>query len=91
MDGLGNLGLAALAVTIMQAGGVLSLRDALYGALVLVLACVRWLDITRYAGTTADSRPATMRDLRRYAVILAGVAALGWLVAHVVGRWLGAA
>lgn len=86
--GLGNLALAGLAVTITQAGGRFTFRDGLYAVLIVALAGVRWLDITRYGGTTADGRPATMRDLRRYVVLLVVVAA-GLLVAcHLAGRWL---
>jgi hypothetical protein len=86
--GLGNLGLAAVAVTITQAGGRFSFRDGLYVVLIAALAGVRWLDITRYGGTTADGRPATRRDLWRYVAVLVAVAAGLLVVCHLGGRWL---
>ena len=89
--GLGNLALAGLAVTITQAGGRFGIRDLLYGALIALLAWVRWFDIARFAGTTADGRPATLAHLRRYVVLLVAVGAGVWVVAHLAGRWLGAA
>jgi hypothetical protein len=85
--GLGNLLLAAAAILIMQHPGY-SASDVLFWSTVLGLVLVRWLDISRYGGTTADYRPATPRDLRRYAVGLVAVAALAWVGAHLVGPML---
>jgi hypothetical protein len=82
--GLGNLVLAAAAILIMQRGGY-SWRDVLFWGTAFGLVAVRGVDITVFGGTTADYRPATSRDLRRYAVRILALAAVVWVVSHLVG------
>ncbi len=57
----------------------------LVGAAALALV-TRWVDVAVMGGQTADGRPATTADLRRYAVTLAVVSAALWLVAMAVAR-----
>jgi hypothetical protein len=59
--------------------------DALIWATVALSIAARWLDITRYQGTTASGELATMADWRRHAMTLVLVAALGSVVAHMLG------
>lgn len=56
-----------------------SALDALYAGLVLVLILVRFVDITRLGGQTADGHPATTAHWRRYTLVLVPVAAAVWI------------
>ena len=48
---------------------------------------VRYLDIRKFGGRTADgAAPATMAHWRRYALLLIGVCLLLWTLAHVAAR-----
>jgi hypothetical protein len=47
---------------------------------------VRWVDVVVAKGQTAEGQPATLRDWRRYAVILTATAAGLWLLAVVAAR-----
>lgn len=58
--------------------------DLLYWAIVAATVAVRHVDITRFAGRTADGKPATLAHWRKYAVVYAAVALVIWIVAHLV-------
>ncbi len=82
--GIGNLVLVGAAALILQRGA-LSAYDVLYWATVVGLGVVRYLDVALYGGTTADNRPATMADFRRYLLILGAVAVAVWAACHLIG------
>lgn len=67
-----------------------SALDGLYAGLVASLAVVRWLDIARLGGQTAEGLPATLAHWRRYVLGLLPIAAGVWFLmrfAHANG-WL---
>ncbi len=64
--------------------------DFLYIAIVAALIAIRWLDIAKFRGQTADGEPATMAHWRRYALGLVPISAGIWALmrfAHTQG-WL---
>jgi hypothetical protein len=79
----GNLALAVLAVLIVKANGF-SFADVLFWATVAGLISVRYIDITRLGGLTADSEPASLRHWYRYAGGLLAASAAAWTLAHFV-------
>lgn len=85
---LGNLLLVAGALTVLTSEPGLGLADLLFALAALSLIGVRWLDITRFDGRTADGDPATPKHLHRYAVGVALVSALVWAVAHLASSWV---
>jgi hypothetical protein len=82
--GIGNFVLVLTAVGIGQnrAGFTLGAMDVLFWATAFGLLAVRYVDIRYLGGQTADSRPASMADWRRYAATVLGVSLALWLVAH---------
>lgn len=56
-----------------------SMLDGLYVGLVALLILVRFFDITRLDGQTADGHPATLAHWRRYSLVLVPVAAAVWV------------
>ncbi|MEN6557521.1 MAG: hypothetical protein ABFC54_05000, partial [Thermoguttaceae bacterium] len=82
--GIGNLMLVLVAVNIVQrrAGFAFSGLDVLFWGTVVALLAVRWVDIQFLQGQTADSRPATMADWRRYGLLVSSVSLIVWIVAH---------
>lgn len=81
----GNAGLFLLAVSIAQAGAV-SYLDAAFWTLAAALLLVRYVDIARLSGLTADGKPASLRHWRQYAIGLLG--AILWALAHMGARLL---
>jgi len=59
-------------------------RDLLFWALLVSVLAVRWVDVRRFAGTTADGDPATLDDVRRHGLILGAVGVVLWIVVHMV-------
>jgi len=59
-----------------------SYLDGIAGASIVLILGLRYLDITRFAGSTAQGEPATLADWRRHAVWLIGVTIPIWLLAH---------
>jgi hypothetical protein len=84
--GVGNLVLVLTAIGIGQkhAGFALGGLDVLLWATAGCLLAVRYFDIRYLAGETADNRPASMSDWRRYAATLLGVSLALWLAAHLL-------
>lgn len=81
--GFGNFGLFALALFIGKSKhGLFSLYDLLFGSLVVLCILVRYLDIAYFHGDTANGKPATMRDWRRYVVLLVLASLVIWITAH---------
>lgn len=81
---LGNAALVFVGVAIAwKRAGIPSWADAVFWAIVVGLIVVRYLDISRFGGQTADGREtATMRHWRRYALLLVGASVILWGVAH---------
>lgn len=84
--GVGNLVLVLAAIGIGQnrAGFTFTGMDLLFWATVLCLLAVRYVDIRYLDGQTADSRPASMSDWRRYALTVLGISLALWLGAHLI-------
>lgn len=83
--GLGNLALVLTALWIYQSAGW-SIADVLFGAMLLLMIGVRYIDIVRYHGRTADGDDAaTTTHLKRYALTLVVVATAVWAVARALG------
>ncbi|MFH1022225.1 MAG: hypothetical protein V1809_02425 [Planctomycetota bacterium] len=61
--------------------------DAAYAATVIALAVARYVDIIHLGGTTELGEPATPAHLRRYLMLLAGVSAGIWILAHAIALW----
>jgi hypothetical protein len=78
----GNAIAGFLAVSIALHGHAVSWRDLAYGAAVASMIAVRFVDVTRLSGTTADGAPATLSAWRRYAIMLLLVCAGVWMGAH---------
>jgi hypothetical protein len=81
---LGNVLLVAAALSIIGSDTFLSLADAVYWALVAGMIGLRYLDVTRLRGQTAMGQPATLAHWRRYSMVLAGLALVGWSIAHLL-------
>jgi hypothetical protein len=81
---VGNLVLVLAAVSIAQSGRgfTLTLTDAIFAVTALCLPIVRYVDISRFHGKTADSQPATMAHWFRYTATILGGSLVLWLIAH---------
>jgi hypothetical protein len=78
----------AMIVSIMgiaaQTAWTLGWRDIVFWSAVASSAAFRYLDVMRFAGETANGRPATRAVLGYYLVGLCIVATLAWYGAHSV-------
>ena len=87
---LGNLALFICAAIIANkhAGTyfMLSATDAVYWAFAISTGLARFVDIRWFKGQTSTGEPATMKHLAGYELILAGVAAGTWVLAHVIAK-----
>lgn len=77
----GNVALFLLAFSIMKRRAF-SVLDGLFWATVAGLILVRYLDVAKLQGKTADGEPASMRHWLRYAVALLAAAAALWGLSH---------
>jgi hypothetical protein len=87
----GNAILAFLLIFIaQQQGATLSWRDAAYWGIVASLLGVRMVDIRWLDGRTTEGEPATMALWRRWAMLLAAISLVLWVLAHLVASlgWL---
>jgi hypothetical protein len=81
----GNALLGVVAITIfMGPSWTLTFKDALFWVVVVAVLVVRYIDIFRYDGKTAEMKPATPRDFRRYAIGLVITCAALWTCAQSV-------
>ena len=85
----GNIVLVVSAVAIAQRSDLLSVWDAVFWATVLAMVVVRYWDIARCQGLTAEGQPATLKHWRRYVLLLTAVALAAWLAAHAWSRFAG--
>ena len=65
-------------------GGDYSVMDGVYFAIAAFVILARFLDITKYEGTTTEGGRATMSHFYRYA----GLVAVGSVALWAAGRWL---
>ncbi|MCE5279421.1 MAG: hypothetical protein ABFD92_02225 [Planctomycetaceae bacterium] len=80
------LGPAALVICIMKIIRnpvvELSFADAVFWGVVIIMAVLKRVDITKMHGRLADDRPATLEHWRRYLLILGALAVAVWAGAH---------
>lgn len=62
--------------------------DAAAGAVVAGMILARFVDVRYLNGQTADGKPATMADWRRYSVRLAALALVLWGLLHAITAYL---
>ncbi len=79
---VGSAALAVSAMSILKSTAPFSVADVIYAATVPLMVAVRYLDISRYGGTTAYGEPATMKHFVKYAVALVAGAAIVWVALH---------
>jgi hypothetical protein len=84
----GNMFLCLSVLSILKTGPYLSLIDIFYWVTVLLLIAARYIDIARFKGKTAEDKPATMGDWRRYVLTLLLIAFFSWLASHGVAYLL---
>jgi hypothetical protein len=77
----------------IAAVGISERRDGWFGALDLIYFVVlggmflgRWLEFRSSRPLTAAGEPATVADLRRYALVLGMLGLVAWVVANLVGH-----
>ena len=87
---LGNAVLVIVALQILiRVGGVFSGLDVVYWSVVALILAARYADIRYFKGTTAEGKPSTLEDWRRYAFILVLSAGVALLTVHFLGAfWL---
>lgn len=77
----GNAALVILAGLIVQKGAY-SYLDVIFWAIPGLLISLRYIDITRFQGLTAECEPATLKHWSRYSIILLLISAVLWVLAH---------
>jgi hypothetical protein len=79
----GNVVVLACAVSIGQPrASFLSAADIIYWIAVAAVVAARYYDVSKLGGMTAQGRPASMRDWRRYALLLLAGALVVWAGVH---------
>jgi len=79
----GNAALAVLATMILAGPAwTMTAKDLLYWLVVAAVIALRYVDVFRHHGQTADGAPATPRHFRRYVIGLLVVAAFVWTCCH---------
>jgi len=61
-----------------------SLLDALYWGLVVALSVIRYVDVRCFRGETGEGKPATMKDWRRFSILVSAVSLPAWVLAHIL-------
>lgn len=85
---VGNLVLLGIALTLMRKGHwTLGFLDVVYFGVMALTLCLRYVDLTRFGGRTADGAPAPPGLFPRYAARFAGTWVALWALAHSV-EWL---
>ncbi|MBN1854784.1 MAG: hypothetical protein JW829_18775 [Pirellulales bacterium] len=83
---LGNLVLFFVAVQLLfHPRGWFSSLDVVYWLTTVLILVARYADIRFFQGTTAEGKPATLRDWQRHAFILVLVTGVVWLAVHLLG------
>ena len=83
---VGNAALLLLAVLITEQKAF-SRLDVAFWMTVAALILLRYIDITRLNGLTADGEPASLKHWRRYVLLLLLIAGCLWVLAHGVSRF----
>ena len=79
----GTIALVLVARGISQhRGSFLSVSDLVYWLIAAAVFFLRYMDIKKLNGLTATGNPATVADLKRYALLLGGFALAVWGLAH---------
>ena len=85
----GNAALVVFAIVIARGEAFsLSWPDAAFWAVVAFVLAVRYLDIRRFGGLTAEGQPVSIHHWRRYALLYPAAALSLWAVAHGLA-WMG--
>jgi len=84
---VGNFALGFCSVLIALGPSGLGLADIALWLCAGVVVAARWIDLTKYAGTTAEGAPATLAHWRRHAIIIGGATSSLWIAAHAIA-WL---
>lgn len=87
----GTMALVLIGVFIAQGRAwALSWGDIAYWVIVALMGVARFLDVSRFAGTTVNGDPATKAHLHRYLIVLPVTAACWWASAHALAAagWL---
>ncbi len=79
---LGNIVLAASAMSISHRTTFFSGADLVFWVTVVTIIWLRYIDIARFHGQTVTGAPANMSQWRRYCVLMAAVAFAIWIIAH---------
>jgi hypothetical protein len=81
----GNIILAITAASILhRETGSWGIADGVFGATVVAMIIVRFLDIQFYKGLTAMGEPATLRHWKIYILKLVVFSAIVWIAAHLL-------
>ncbi|HUT55955.1 MAG TPA: hypothetical protein VM658_21370 [bacterium] len=79
----GNIVLFLMLIYMGRKEGLgLTAHDAVFWAVAAAMVLARYLDITRFQGSTSYGEPATVRDFRKYALLLALASLSLWAAAH---------
>ncbi len=84
---VGIVALLFLGIEIVRRPGFSGV-DAAAGAVVAGMILARFVDVRYLNGQTADGKPATMADWRRYSVRLAALALVLWGLLHAIAAYL---
>jgi hypothetical protein len=80
---LGNVLLVFFAVAILlEPAWTFTWKDALFWSAAATVVVLRWIDVTRMGGLTAQGEPATRRDVARYAAGVLVVSGAVWSLAQ---------
>jgi hypothetical protein len=84
---VGSITMLSLAMSIAsQPAWSFTTRDAVFWGVTLATGIVRYVDVAKLDGQTANGDRATMKDLTQYLVSLAAIASVLWVGAQSV--WL---
>jgi hypothetical protein len=87
---LGNIALGvSILMVLAERETVFSVADIIYGISLPLLVAARYLEITRYKGTTAEGEPATISHWKRYTVALLVFSIGAWSLCHGISFWVG--
>jgi hypothetical protein len=81
---IGNIVLAALAISMYHAKSIPSGKDVAFGVTLLFLLVIRYVDIRYLNGRTASDEPATPTTYRNYAIGLFVISLVAWAAAHML-------
>jgi hypothetical protein len=87
--GIGPIFLVLLVIGIFQDDSPwLTATDVAYFVVLVLLPCVRWLELRLGHAKTAEGAPANSKDLWKYTAGTLAIGLAGWIVAKLVGNYL---